>query len=271
MKVGIVQINVGTDKLANLAKLERQVRRLAAEGCDLVVLPEMAMFLTGKPSDMQAAAEGASDGVYPTTMANLARELGVNLHLGSFMERLGDTFFNTSIVFNRLGEQIGRYSKIHRFDIDLPDGTSIRESDVVERGNAISVVEVEGFKVGLSICYDVRFPELFRALIDRGAEIIVVPAAFAFQTGADHWEVLLRARAIETECYVVAPAQVGTFDGGKYLNFGHAMIVDPWGTIIAQVSNGEGCATATIDRDYMNTVRARIPLAKHRVLPLNQA
>lgn len=269
MKVGIVQINVGTDKAANLAKCDKEVRRLAAEGCDMVVVPEMAMFLTGKPADMQAAAEGAADGTYPTSMAALACELGINLHLGSFMESRDGKFYNTSLVFGRTGELLGRYSKIHRFDIDLPDGTAIRESDVVDRGNAITVVDVEGFKVGLTICYDVRFPELFRALIDRGAEVIVVPAAFAFQTGADHWEVLLRARAIETECYIVAPGQVGAFDGGKYLNFGHSMIIDPWGSIVAQVSNGEGGAAAVIDRAYIDTVRARIPLAKHRVLPLD--
>lgn len=268
MQIGIAQFNVGTDKGSNLGKAEQQVRALAHAGCDFVVLPEMAMFLTGAPKDMQAAAESAMDGAFPAKMSALAKELSINLHLGSFIERAGDRFLNTSLVFDRSGTQIGRYSKIHRFDIDLPDGTSIRESDVVDRGNAIEVVEVDGIKVGLAICYDIRFPELFRELIDRGAEVIVVPAAFAFQTGADHWETLLRARAIETECYVVAPAQVGAFDHGKYMNFGHSMIIDPWGLVIAQISNQEGNATATIDRAYITTVRNRIPLAKHRVLPL---
>ncbi|ABQ68828.1 Nitrilase/cyanide hydratase and apolipoprotein N-acyltransferase [Rhizorhabdus wittichii RW1] len=267
MKIGVVQINVGMDKEANIARLDRQVRRLAADGCDIVFLPEMAMALTGKPAALQAAAE-AEDGAYVTAMKALAKECGINLHLGSFMERRGDRFLNTSLVFDRQGECIGRYSKLHRFDIDLPDGTAIRESDVVDRGDAITVVDIEGLKVALTICYDLRFPELFRALVDLGADLITVPAAFTFQTGADHWEVLLRARAIETECYIAAPGQVGGFDDGKYLNFGHSMIIDPWGTVVGQASNGEGVASAVIDRDYIQTVRARIPLRKHRVLPL---
>jgi predicted amidohydrolase len=269
MRLGIIQFNGGTDKVANLASVDREVRKLAQEGCDFIVLPEMAMYLTGNPGDMQANAECATSGNYAVTMSQLASELSINLHVGSFIEKHGDKLFNTSLVFDRSGGMIGRYSKIHRFDIDLPDGTSIRESDIVERGNAITVIDVEGVKVGLTICYDLRFPELFRALIDLGAEVIVVPAAFTFQTGADHWEVLLRARAIETECYIVAPAQVGSFGNGKYLNFGHSMIIDPWGMIVSQVSNGEGGAIAVIDRDYIRTVRGRIPLAKHRVLPVS--
>lgn len=268
MKVGIVQINVGTDKEENLRRLTWQVGRLAEGGCDLAFLPEMSMFLTGKPSAMQAAAESADDGAFVTAIAGLARTHRMNIHLGSFMEKRGDRYLNTSLIFDREGNRIARYSKIHRFDIDLPDGTSIRESDVVDRGDEITVVDIEGVRVGLTICYDLRFPELFRALVDLGADLIVVPAAFTFQTGADHWEVLLRARAIETECYIAAPGQVGAFDEGKYLNFGHSMIIDPWGTVVAQVSNGEGAVSTVLDRSYIETVRARIPLRKHRVLPL---
>jgi nitrilase len=269
MKIGIVQINTGTDKADNLTRLERHVRDLAADRCDLVVLPEFAMFLAGKPSELHAAAETSEDGAYIAKMKELARECGVNIHLGSFVERQGDRFLNTSFVLDRNGESMGRYSKLHRFDMDLPDGTSIRESEIVDRGDAITVVDIDGVKVGLSICYDVRFPELYRALVDLGADVIVVPAAFAFQTGADHWEVLLRARAIETECYIVAPGQFGSFGDGKYMNYGHSMIVDPWGTVVSQVSNKEGVASALIDLDYIKTVRTRIPLRNHRVLPLS--
>lgn len=268
MKVGVVQINVGKNKAENIAKLRGYVQQLAEEKCDLALLPEMSMFVAGSPAEMQAAAESAIDGPFISEMSQLARDCRINLHAGSLMEKRGDRFFNTSVLFDRSGQSLGRYSKIHRFDIDLPDGTVFRESAMVDAGGELVVVDIEGLRVGLSICYDIRFPELYRALVDLGADLIVVPAAFTFQTGADHWEVLLRARAIETECYVAAPAQVGSFDNGKHMNFGHAMIVDPWGTVVAQMSNREGCTATSLDRQYLNLVRARIPVRRHRMLPL---
>jgi predicted amidohydrolase len=264
MRIAVVQINVGMDKAANLAAIATHVESLARSGADLAVLPEMCMCLTGNPAALQAAAEEL-EGNFTNEIRALAKRYSINVHVGSFAERRGSRYFNTGVLIRRDGSIAGQYSKIHRFDVELPDGTVIRESAVFERGADVVVLELEGVRIGLSICYDIRFGELYRRLAAHKAEVIVLPAAFMFQTGAVHWEVLLRARAIETQCYIAAAGQIGSFDG-KYHNFGHSMIVDPWGQIIAQVSNVQGTAQASFDRKYLELVRARIPMHQHHVL-----
>lgn len=266
MRVGVIQMNVGEDKQENLAKLELHISSLAKAGCDLAVAPEMSMFVGQSPSSMREAAEQLTDSAFASAISDLAVRNRMNIHLGSMMERRNTSYFNTSVLYGRDGVEIARYSKIHRFDIDLPNGPTFRESDFVDGGNTVVVANVDDMKLGFSICYDIRFPELYRELCDKGADMIVAPSAFAFVTGADHWEILLRARAIETQCYVIAPGQTGYSAGGKSHNFGHSLIIDPWGLVIAQVSNVEGVAFADILPDYIEAVRSHLPIRQHRVL-----
>ncbi len=163
------------------------------------------------------------------------------------------------------GRRVASYRKIHLFDVELPDGTELRESVATTAGAEPVVVEVDGFKVGLSICYDLRFPELYRALVDRGAEIIVVPAAFTLQTGKDHWHVLLRARAIESQCWLVAAAQWGRHPKGR-ASYGHSLVADPWGQVVAECSDRVGVIDADVDREYLERVRRTLPSLAHRRL-----
>ncbi|MNZ41672.1 2-oxoglutaramate amidase [compost metagenome] len=267
MRVTVIQKNVSDEKDANLKSASLIVERAVEQDRpDFVILPEMIACITGSPSSMRESAEPFPGGEVFEFFSDLARRLRVNLHIGSAMELDGDEVYNTSLVFGREGELLAKYRKIHRFDAVLADGTELKESAHVAAGQDVVCVEVEGVRVGLAICYDLRFPELFHALCDAGAELIVVPAAFTFQTGADHWEVLLRARAIEGQCYVAAPCQVGSFDKGKYMTWGHSMIIDPWGQVVAQSSNTEAFASASIDRAYQQAIRTRMPLKNHRLL-----
>ncbi|NLP63477.1 carbon-nitrogen hydrolase family protein [Paraburkholderia sacchari] len=267
MKVTVIQSNVTDDQQLNLAKMQRLLAEaVAADLPDLVVFPEMVACISISPSKMRESAGAFPGSELFEAFSAMASAHNVLLHIGSAMELEDDRVYNTSLLFGRTGELLGKYRKIHRFDVVLPDGTEIKESKNVARGERVVCVPVESFNLGMTICYDLRFPELFRAIADKGADVIVVPSAFTFQTGADHWEPLLRARAIETQCYIVAPGQTGTFENGKFMNYGHSMIVDPWGQVIAQASNGEGFATTRIDRKYIETVRARIPLRQHRIL-----
>lgn len=267
MRVSVIQLNASDDKRSNLARVTELVETaVRADAADLVILPEMSSCISGSPDMLHHNAEPIEGGEWGRDLSALARRLSINLHSGSMIEKRGDAYYNTSVLYGRRGQILGRYSKIHRFDVILPDGTAIQESAVVERGDSVEVVEVEGVKLGFAICYDLRFPELFRKLADAGADLIAIPSAFTFQTGSDHWEVLLRARAIETQCYVAAPGQSGLFDKGKYMNFGHSMIVDPWGLVVAQASNREGHASAALDLAHMAAVRTRLPIRSHYVL-----
>lgn len=266
MKISVIQVNISQDKQHNLRKIvdltEAAVR---VERSDMVILPEMSAFMAADPNALRDSAEPV-DGPFASALSDLAARLGIFVHAGSIIESRGDRRYNTSFLFGRDGALLGRYSKVHRFDVTLPDGTKIRESAMWDRGEDIAIVDIGAVKVGFAICYDLRFGELFRKLVDAGATLIVLPSAFTFQTGADHWEVLVRARAIETQCYVAAPGQWGNHDGGKGQTWGHSMIVDPWGVVVAQASSKDGYASATIDLDYLESVRTRLPVQSHRVL-----
>ncbi len=248
----------------------------AADRPDLLALPEIWTCLGGDRATKFAAAEAlpepgsdAEAGSAYAFLRQFAVRHGVYLHGGSIGERAGNRLYNTSLVFAPDGTELARYRKIHLFDITTPDGQGYRESDTYGAGDAVVACDVAGMKVGLAICYDLRFAELFLALRRQGAELVVLPAAFTLQTGKDHWEVLLRARAIEMQCWLAAPACTGKHvdaGGEARFTYGHSLIADPWGHVVAKASDGEGWASAAIDRTLLDRTRANMPVLEHRKL-----
>jgi deaminated glutathione amidase len=258
----VVQMTSTADVPRNLAAAETQVERAAARGAAFVGLPENFAFLR---SEGQPVPEPQDlDGPWVRRMAELARRQRVTLLLGSLPERVpGDARVrNTSVLLGPDGRTIAVYRKIHLFDIDLPGMEHLKESKAVLAGDEVVVADTALGPVGLSICYDLRFPELYRELTRRGARVLCVPSAFTDRTGKAHWEILLRARAIENLAYVLAPAQVGHHGGGR-ASHGQAMIVDPWGTILAQVPDGEGVAVADLDFERLAQRRRELPALAH--------
>jgi deaminated glutathione amidase len=257
-----VQMNAGADKAANLERAERLIRVGAARGANLVALPEVFNW-RGKRAEQAAAAE-TLDGETLTLMSRLARELRIHLVAGSITERIDDSerCYNTSVLLGPDGGRIAVYRKIHLFDVDLPGRVTVRESDTKLAGTELVCVETSLGAIGLSICYDLRFPELFRRLAFTSARIIMLPSAFTFPTGEAHWEPLLRARAIENQAYVIAPAQFGPNIYG-YSDYGNSMIVDPWGRVLARAADQEGAVVAPIDLEYQDRVRSELPALKH--------
>ena len=274
LKASLIQMNSGPDKPANLAAAEALIARaVETERPDWIGLPECFDFLGGRREDKLAAAEPIGEGLAYRLMSGLARRHGVFLHAGSMLERVpgqagpAERIRNTTVVFDRGGSEIARYSKIHMFDIETPDGASYRESASFEPGRAIVTYDCEGVTVGCAICYDLRFPRLFEALVDRGAQAIVLPAAFTLQTGKDHWEVMCRARAIEAQAYLLAPAQCGAHRAGEEtrLTYGHSLVADPWGHVVARASDGPGFVSARLEPERVAAVRRRMPVREHRV------
>lgn len=270
MRVSVIQMNSINDKSANLEQARRLAEAaIAADRPDLISFPENMSWCGGGPEDRLAAAEEIESGPTYQLCRELAARHGVWVHTGTIPERAPHETRNrnTTLVFDRDGREAGRYSKIHMFDMETPDGQVYRESAVNQPGTDVVTVDLEGgLKAGLTVCYDMRFAELYVALAKAGVSVIFIPAAFTMQTGRDHWEVLLRARAIETQSWVIAAAQTGDFpvpDGRRQM-YGRSMIVDPWGTIVAQASDGPGRATATIDTGFMANVRNRMPTLQHR-------
>lgn len=270
MRITAIQINARDDKAANLREAGRLIEAaVAADRPDMVVLPEVWAFMGGTVARKRASAEAVPGGEACRFLAGAARRHGVWVHGGSIFETAGDKVFNTTVAFDRDGREAAVYRKLHLFDVVTPDGSAYKESDTVARGEEVVVYDAEGLTVGCSICYDLRFGELYRALAAKGAEVLMVPAAFTVPTGAAHWETLLRARAIEHGCWVVAAAQVGTYPTEREPRacWGHSMIVDPWGKLVGQVTDRPGFVTADVDRAYLAKVRQMIPVARHRVLP----
>ncbi|WP_437873724.1 carbon-nitrogen hydrolase family protein [Sorangium sp. So ce363] len=252
----------------NLARVEVLVVEAARRGATTVVLPENFAYMGNEEGKRNIAEDlDAGGGPIARRLADAARSARVTVVAGGFPERAHDPArpYNTCAVFGADGRLTARYRKIHLFDVEIADGTKYRESASTTAGERPVVTEIDGVKLGLSICYDVRFPELYRALSSGGAEAIVVPAAFTLLTGKDHWLVLLRARAIEAQAYVVAAAQWGKHPGGR-ATFGKSCVIDPWGEVIAQASEGEGIAMAMLDPSYLDRVRANLPSLTHRRL-----
>jgi predicted amidohydrolase len=269
MNVAVVQMSSQEDVAKNLARVEALVGEAAAAGAELVALPENFAFMG--PEDEKRGIAETADGTGPIlgVVCALAKTHRVHIVAGGMPERSEAPArpFNTSVLVNGAGDVVARYRKIHLFDVDLPDGTSLKESDATKGGSADGIVvhDVNGVKLGMSVCYDVRFPELYRALEKKGARMITVPAAFTLTTGKDHWHVLLRARAIENQVYVIAPGQHGKHPRGRQ-TYGKSVIIDPWGDVLAQAREGEGFAMARIDLAYQDKVRAAIPCLSHKKL-----
>jgi predicted amidohydrolase len=261
-----VQMNATSDAERNLTQVEGLIGRAASLGASLIVTPENTNLL-GPHADKVRSAEPV-DGPTISRLREVAAARSVHLLVGSFNERGDDRrCYNTSVLIGPSGDVLGTYRKIHLFDVDVNEDVRFLESDTVLPGDAPVVVDTALGRIGLSICYDLRFPELYRRLVELGAEILTVPAAFTLGTGKDHWEVLVRARAIEAQSWVIAAGQVGRHDdGGLRQSWGHSMIVDPWGAITGQASDGPGLALAEINLDYVRQVRRGMPIASHRRL-----
>jgi predicted amidohydrolase len=267
MRVAVVQLNTQDDLARNLERVRHWVGQAARAGAELVTLPENFAFM-GEEAQKRELAErldGAFPGPILSALAAEAKAAGVWLLGGGMPERSDDLArpYNTSVLVDPKGDIAATYRKVHLFDVSLADGTTLRESAATSPGAEAVTAELLGVRLGLSICYDLRFPELYRRLIDEGARVVAVPAAFTVTTGKDHWVPLLRARAIENQVYVLAPAQHGKHPRGRQ-TFGKSVIVDPWGEVIAQCSEGEGFATATIDLAYQDQVRTSLPSLLHR-------
>jgi deaminated glutathione amidase len=260
LRVAAVQLNSTGDKARNLAAAERLVREAAADGAELVALPEKWNLLAAGP-DQLAGAEPL-DGPSLSAARGWARELGIHLLAGSVSEEGGEKAFNTSVMIGPGGEDLAVYRKIHMFDVDA-GGVSYRESAHEQGGSEVVTAPVGELVAGLTVCYDLRFPELFRILALGGARLITVPSAFTAATGRDHWEVLLRARAIEDQVFVLAPNQVGKAPP-HYESFGHSAIVDPWGVVLAAAPDEECFAAADLDLAAQEQVRESLPSLANR-------
>ncbi len=257
-----IQMSAGPNKRANLERAERLVRQAAARGAVLIALPEMFNW-RGRRSDENGAAESL-EGESISLMAELARELKVHIVAGSITERVDgqEKNYNTSVLLGPDGSRMGVYRKVHLFDVDLPGVVSVQESETKRNGTEVVCIGTALGGIGLTVCYDVRFPELYRRLVFTGAKIITVPSCFTFQTGEAHWEPLLRARAIENLVYVVAPAQFGPNVHG-FSDYGNSMIVGPWGRVIGRASDQEGVVVAPVDLHYLERVRQELPALAH--------
>lgn len=260
MRVAAVQLNSSGDKARNLAAAERLVRAAASDGAELVVLPEKWNLLAGG-EDLLAGAEPL-DGPSLTTARGWAHTLGIHLLAGSISERGEEKAFNTSVLLGPDGEDLAVYRKIHMFDVDV-GGVSYRESEHEQAGSALVTAPLGDLNIGLSVCYDLRFPELFRILALRGARLIGVPSAFTLATGRDHWEVLLRARAIENQVFVVAPNQFGR-TAPHFDSFGRSAIVDPWGVVLATAPDEECFVAAELDLAAQDRIRESLPSLANR-------
>ncbi|MEW6612909.1 MAG: carbon-nitrogen hydrolase family protein [Pseudomonadota bacterium] len=266
-RVAAVQMVSSHELEANLARAGQLLQEAAASGAALAVLPENFAFMGQKETDKLAVAEPAGQGPIQEWLARQARELGLWLVGGSIPLQDPDSPLPVSacLVFDAEGRQQARYDKLHLFDVDLPGGESYRESNTLTPGRAPVTVDTPFGRLGLAICYDLRFPELFRHYAEAGAEILTIPSAFTRTTGQAHWDVLVRARAIENLAYVIAPNQGGQHSNGR-ATFGASQVVDPWGQVMGRLQNGSGVVLADLDPALMQQHRSALPALRHRRL-----
>ncbi len=277
MRVSVVQMSPSHNKAENISQAARLIDgAVTSDRPDMLGLPEIWTCLGGDHAAKFDQAEtlpppdsNEPGGPAYEFLRRIARERRIHVHGGSIAERVGEKLFNTTLVFDPKGHEIARYRKIHLFDITTPDGAGYHESKTFGAGEKVVTCDACGVRIGLAICYDLRFPELFFALRRAGAEMIFLPAAFTLETGKDHWEVLVRARAIETQCWFAAPACCGKYldtNGAWRWTYGHSILCDPWGHVVAKVSDGIGWATARIDQPVTARVRCNMPILEHHKL-----
>lgn len=261
-KAACVQLNAGDDMAANIDMAMQMARDAALLGAEFVLFPENVAMMTFGEANIRANARSEDDHPAIAAFQELARELDIWLHGGTLAIKSGDKIANRAYVFTPDGSIAATYDKIHMFDVDLDGGESYRESATFDPGSEKVLVDLPWGGLGLSTCYDVRFPYLYRALAQAGAKFLAVPAAFTVPTGRAHWEVLLRARAIENGCYVFAPAQTGSHFGGRQ-TYGHALIIDPWGRVLEDAGETPGFVIADISPGLVDEVRAQVPSLRH--------
>lgn len=267
-RIALGQMTSGIDPQVNLLEIRRLARAAREGGASMLFLPEMSVLLDRDRFRSQQWITREADSPWPAALQSCAQDHGLWLHIGSapFACEDGKRRVNRSLVIAPDGEVAARYDKIHMFDVDLPNGESWRESALYEGGDCLEQVDTPAGRLGLSICYDLRFPELYAALVESGATVIAIPAAFTVPTGAAHWHILLRARAIETGCYVIAAAQSGQHADGRQ-TFGHSMVVDPWGQIVAEAADdGPQLLFADMDAEAVGKARQAIPLSRSRMV-----
>jgi len=264
IRAACIQLSSGDRREDNLDRTAQLIGRAATNGCSLLLLPENFSFMGRSDRDKLAIAESRDESSTIRFLADQAKEHGIAIVGGTLPLQTGDAdrVRNSSPVLSASGELVACYDKMHLFDVSLPD-ESYRESDSVEAGATPESIDIGGWKVGLSVCYDLRFPELYRHYSSIGCNILTVPAAFTVPTGRAHWEVLLRARAIENQCYVLAAGQCGTHPGGRK-TWGHSMIIDPWGEVIAAAGDDEGIIAAELSEMELAKVRQALPTLTHR-------
>lgn len=269
MRVTLIQMHAIADKLQNFQQVQRLVTKaVSADHPDLIVLPEMFNYLGGNAQQREESAEcfgvGKDRSLTYQFLKQLATEHRVAIHGGSCAERCGDAFYNTTLVFNNAGEELARYRKMNLFKIHFPDQASICEAAYYQAGDAITCYALGDLQIGCGICFDLRFPALFQSLVRSGAQVMVLPAAFLAHTGESHWEVLCRARAIETQSYVVAAAQSGHLihQGDTHAHWGHSMVVDPWGRVCGELGHDAGYLTVDLDACLIDQTRERYPLTQ---------
>ncbi|NIO06052.1 MAG: carbon-nitrogen hydrolase family protein [Proteobacteria bacterium] len=262
IRVGLMQMDSQDQKERNMRRASELLEEAVSRGATLVGLPEYFNFI-GEENQESEQAE-TIPGPTTTQMAEWARKHHIWLHGGSLLERVDgrDKLFNTTVVFSPDGKIVSRYRKIHLFDVDVMGGPAVQESTIREPGDQIVVCPTPVGTIGLSICYDLRFCEVYRILALKGAQVVFVPSMFADLTGRDHWEPLLKARAIENQFFVLAPAQIGKKP--LYSCYGHSIIVDPWGTVLAQAPDGETSLLADLDLEKIEVIRKQIPCLKNR-------
>lgn len=260
-KIACCQMPLVADKKINLLTAERMIRNAAKAGAELIVLPEMYLCPYAG-SDFIESAEPAN-GPSNTKMSALAKELKITLFAGSIPESEEDRIYNTCFVFGSDGACIGRHRKMHLFDINVKNGITFKESNILTPGDKVTLIDTPFGLVGVAICFDLRFPELFRIMVEQGAKLIVVPAAFNMTTGPLHWALNLKSRAIDNQCYIAACSSARDITA-KYCAWGHSCIVDPWGNVLAGLEEKSGTITETVDTEIVDSVRAQLPILSAR-------
>lgn len=261
LKIGLIQMKVHNDKKENLLRAANLIKKISSEKPDIVILPEMfsCPYITSN-FPIYAEEEG---GYSYNFLSNIAKENNIYLVAGSIPEIDNNKIYNTSYVFNRYGEKIGKHRKVHLFDIDIKGKQTFKESDTLNAGDEVTVFDTEFGKIGLCICYDFRFPELARLMVNKGAKAIIVPASFNMTTGPAHWHVMFRSRAIDNQVYTIGCSPARDYNS-SYISYGHSLIVSPFGEILYELDDKEDMITYTIDLDYVDKVREQLPLLYHR-------